>query len=60
MTTTEPLPALSWKLWVYTNHDCNLSCSYCVAESTPRALRNAIGLENACCIVDEAVDLGVF
>jgi sulfatase maturation enzyme AslB (radical SAM superfamily) len=29
--------ALSWKLWLYTNYDCNLSCSYCVAESTPAA-----------------------
>ena len=58
MTTTEPLPALTWKLWIYTNYDCNLSCSYCVAESTPRAPRNAIGLDNACRIVDEAVDLG--
>ena len=58
MTTIESLPALTWKLWVYTNYDCNLSCSYCVAESTPRAPRNAIGLDNAHGIVDEAVDLG--
>ena len=48
----------AWKLWIYTNYDCNLSCSYCVAESTPRAPRNAIGLDNARRIVDEAVDLG--
>jgi MoaA/NifB/PqqE/SkfB family radical SAM enzyme len=58
MTTRQTVPALSWKLWVYTNYDCNLSCSYCVAESTPKASRNAIGLDNACRIVDEAVDLG--
>ena len=58
MMTTESMPALTWKLWIYTNYDCNLSCSYCVAESTPRAPRNAIGLDNAHGIVDEAVDLG--
>jgi MoaA/NifB/PqqE/SkfB family radical SAM enzyme len=58
MTMMEKAPALTWKLWIYTNFDCNLSCSYCVAESTPRAPRNAIGLDNALRIVDEAVDLG--
>jgi MoaA/NifB/PqqE/SkfB family radical SAM enzyme len=58
MMTTEPLPALTWKLWIYTNYDCNLSCSYCVAESTPKAPRNAIGLDNARRIVDEAAYLG--
>lgn len=55
MTTTDNF---SWKLWIYTNYDCNLSCSYCVAESTPRAPRRAIGLETACRVVDEAVDNG--
>ena len=49
---------LTWKLWIYTNFDCNLRCSYCVAESTPRSPRNAIGLENARRLVDEAVTLG--
>jgi MoaA/NifB/PqqE/SkfB family radical SAM enzyme len=58
MTEDNSLPDLAWKLWIYTNYDCNLSCSYCVAESTPRAPRNAIGLENVRRIVDEAVDLG--
>ncbi len=58
MTTIESLPALTWKLWVYTNYDGDLSCSYCGAESTPRAPRNAIGLDNAHGIFDEAVDLG--
>lgn len=50
---------MSWKLWIYTNYDCNLRCSYCVAESSPRAPRRPIGLENACRLVDEAVALGV-
>ncbi len=52
------LPALQWKLWIYTNYDCNLRCSYCVAKSSPNAPRRAIGLANAQRLVDEAVALG--
>lgn len=48
---------LPWKLWIYTNYDCNLSCSYCVAESSPRALRRAMPLELVQRLVDEAVAL---
>jgi MoaA/NifB/PqqE/SkfB family radical SAM enzyme len=51
-------PKVSWKLWLYTNFDCNLKCSYCVAESTPTASRRALGLENVQRLVDEAVDMG--
>jgi MoaA/NifB/PqqE/SkfB family radical SAM enzyme len=51
-------PALLWKLWVYTNYDCNLKCSYCVAKSGPTAPRRALGLENVRRMVDEAVSLG--
>lgn len=58
----EPQPsdpsALQWKLWIYTNYDCNLRCSYCVAKSSPNAPRRAIGPANAKRLVDEAVDLG--
>ncbi|MCG8352938.1 MAG: radical SAM protein [Chloroflexales bacterium] len=49
---------LQWKLWLYTNFDCNLSCSYCVAESSPSAARRGLGLENVRRLVDEALDLG--
>jgi MoaA/NifB/PqqE/SkfB family radical SAM enzyme len=51
-------PALSWKLWIYTNYDCNLRCSYCVAKSGPNVPRRAIGCKNAQQLVDEAVALG--
>jgi sulfatase maturation enzyme AslB (radical SAM superfamily) len=50
-------PALAWKLWIYTNYDCNLRCSYCVAKSSPNAARRAIGLNNVKQLVDEAVAL---
>lgn len=51
-------PDLQWKLWIYTNYDCNLRCSYCVAKSSPNAARRAIGAANACRLVDEAIGLG--
>ena len=52
-------PGLSFsKLWIYTNYDCNLRCTYCLAESTPGAPRRAIGLDSVRCLVDEAVELG--
>jgi MoaA/NifB/PqqE/SkfB family radical SAM enzyme len=51
-------PAREWKLWVYTNYDCNLRCSYCVAKSGPNVPRRAIGLGNVKRLVDEAVALG--
>jgi MoaA/NifB/PqqE/SkfB family radical SAM enzyme len=51
-------PELQWKLWIYTNYDCNLRCSYCVAKSSPNAPRRAIGLANANRLVDEVVALG--
>ena len=46
------------KLWIYTNYDCNLRCSYCLAESAPGAPRRAIGLDAVRRLVDEAVELG--
>jgi MoaA/NifB/PqqE/SkfB family radical SAM enzyme len=51
-------PPFSGKLWIYTNYDCNLRCSYCVAKSSPNSPRRAIGLSNVKKLVDEAVALG--
>jgi MoaA/NifB/PqqE/SkfB family radical SAM enzyme len=47
-----------WKLWLYTNFDCNLKCSYCVVKSGPTAPRRALGLSNVMGLIDEAVSLG--
>lgn len=47
------------RLWIYTNYDCNLSCSYCVAESFVGAERNGLTLPQVCCLIDEAVSLGM-
>ncbi len=51
-------PAFNWKLWIYTNYDCNLRCSYCVAKSSPNAPRRGIGINNVRQLVDEAAELG--
>ena len=45
---------LSKKLWLYTNFDCNLWCSYCVAESSPKTPRRALSLEVILRLIDEA------
>ncbi len=50
-------PTPRWKLWIYTNYDCNLRCSYCVAKSGPNVPRRAIGLANVRRLVDEAMAL---
>jgi MoaA/NifB/PqqE/SkfB family radical SAM enzyme len=49
---------LSPKLWLFTNFDCNLRCSYCVTKSNPTVPRRALGLTNVRQLVDEAVALG--
>lgn len=46
------------KLWIYTNFDCNIECSYCVAESTRRAPRRGLDLNTVKRLVDEALELG--
>jgi sulfatase maturation enzyme AslB (radical SAM superfamily) len=50
------LPA---RLWVYTNYDCNLSCSYCLVSSNPWAERRGIGLARVERLLEEARGLGV-
>ncbi len=57
-STSEYTPAFQWKLWIYTNYDCNLRCSYCVAKSGPNVPRRALSLPVVKQVVDEAVALG--
>jgi MoaA/NifB/PqqE/SkfB family radical SAM enzyme len=45
------------KLWIYSNYHCNLRCSYCVAESSPKAPRRVFDLDSVKRIIDEAVAL---
>jgi MoaA/NifB/PqqE/SkfB family radical SAM enzyme len=54
--TTPPIPS---RLWVYTNFDCNLSCSYCLSSSSPSAPRRELPLRDYYQLVDEAADAGL-
>lgn len=47
------------RLWIYTNFDCNLQCSYCCVRSSPRAPRRALGSERIARLAREAVPAGV-
>ncbi len=47
------------RLWIYTNYDCNLSCSYCVAESFVGAERNGLTFPQVCRLIDEALEIGM-
>jgi MoaA/NifB/PqqE/SkfB family radical SAM enzyme len=47
------------RLWVYTNFDCNLSCSYCLSSSSPSAPRRAIPFTDYCQLLDEARYAGI-
>jgi MoaA/NifB/PqqE/SkfB family radical SAM enzyme len=47
------------RLWIYTNYDCNLSCSYCVAESFVGSERKGLALQQVYHLIDEAVEIGM-
>ena len=46
------------RLWVYTNFDCNLACTYCCAESSPRAASRRVEPAMARAVFDEFRTLG--
>ncbi len=59
MTAPAECPAITPRLWVYTNFDCNLHCAYCVARSGPRAERRGLAMHAFRRLVDEAVAYGI-
>ena len=46
------------RLWLYSNYHCNLSCVYCLTESSPRAHRRLLAPEEMIAAAEEAVLLG--
>ena len=46
------------RLWMYSNYHCNLSCVYCLTESSPRADRRLLSPDEMIAAADEAVLLG--
>lgn len=51
-------PDLLERIWFYTNFDCHLRCSYCVAGLAPGASRAPLDLAAFQRLVDQAVTLG--
>jgi pyruvate-formate lyase-activating enzyme len=51
-------PPLGSRLWLYTNFDCNLSCRYCCAESSPRARPRRLTVGVAARACEEFAGLG--
>jgi MoaA/NifB/PqqE/SkfB family radical SAM enzyme len=47
------------RLWVYTNFDCNLACTYCLTSSSPAAKRRALPPGAYFQLIDEAVSTGI-
>ncbi len=55
-----PLGAASAaRLWIYTNFDCNLACTYCLTSSSPAAARRALPMDAYCRLIDEAAVEGM-
>ena len=59
MVAAPTCPVVAPRLWIYTNFDCNLACSYCVAKSGPRAERRGLALHAFRRLVDEASAYGI-
>ncbi len=58
-TTPEVLHAPPSRLWIYTNFDCNLACTYCLTSSSPAAERRALPPGAYFQLIDEAVTAGI-
>ncbi len=49
---------LPGRVWLYSNYHCNLSCSYCLTESSPRSERQILSGEQMITVAEQAKDLG--
>ena len=58
-TTPKHLAAPPSRLWVYTNFDCNLACTYCLTSSSPSAERRALPPDAYFQLIDEAMTAGI-
>ncbi len=46
------------RVWIYSNYHCNLACSYCLTESSPRSERRQLTAEQMLTVAVEAKALG--
>lgn len=49
---------LPGRVWLYSNYHCNLSCSYCLTESSPRSVRQQLTAEQMVAVAEQAAALG--
>ena len=46
------------RVWLYSNYHCNLACSYCLTESSPRSERRELTSEQMIAVAEQARELG--
>jgi MoaA/NifB/PqqE/SkfB family radical SAM enzyme len=46
------------RVWMYTNYHCNLACSYCLTESSPRSARRQLTPDTMLAVAEQAAALG--
>jgi MoaA/NifB/PqqE/SkfB family radical SAM enzyme len=46
------------RVWLYSNYNCNLACSYCLTESSPRSPRRQLTPETMIEVARQAAELG--
>lgn len=46
------------RLWLYSNYHCNLACSYCLTESSPRSPRRQLDASTMEAVASQAAALG--
>lgn len=46
------------RVWLYTNYHCNLACSYCLTESSPRSERRQLDPATMLAVAEQAKELG--
>jgi MoaA/NifB/PqqE/SkfB family radical SAM enzyme len=49
---------LPGRVWLYSNYHCNLACSYCLTESSPRSERRELTAEQMIAVAEQAKELG--
>ncbi|MEO8363664.1 MAG: radical SAM protein, partial [Ilumatobacteraceae bacterium] len=49
---------LPFRVWLYSNYHCNLACSYCLTESSPRSKRRELTSEQMIAVAEQARELG--
>lgn len=49
---------LPGRIWLYTNYHCNLACSYCLTESSPRSERRQLEPATMLAVAEQARALG--